>query len=144
MEEGLSIPGKERERFRSMGEAQVGRLLNKVGVTYLYEHPVAVMDDGKVRIWYPDFQLPGYGILVEYCGVKDNAGYDAGMRKKQAVYESNGLTAVMLTPDDLRGNWPGKVLGRIEGILQERVGKFREKRESAYGKRRSLYTTGSR
>lgn len=128
MENKAFIQGDRRELYKSMGEAQVARLFDRVGVKYLYEHPLAVVDDGKVRLWYPDFQLPGYGILIEYCGVKGNSDYDAGMRKKQAVYERNGLIALILTHDDFAGNWPERILGRIEKILAERLAEFRQRR----------------
>ncbi len=111
-------------RFRSWGETQIARCLERFRIPYLYEHPLAVIDRGKTRIWYPDFQLRGYGVLIEYCGRDGDADYTAGMARKQAVYEDNGLTALMLTPDDLRGNWPGRILGRIEGVLADRVRAF--------------------
>ena len=129
MEERGTIRRDKGREFRSVGETQVARLLDRVGVAYLYEHPLAVVDDGKVRIWYPDFQLPGYGILIEYFGMRDRPDYEAGIRKKQAVYERNGLKAVVLRPEGLSGNWPERVLSEIEGILAERVRDFQEKRD---------------
>jgi hypothetical protein len=42
-----------RERFRSWGETQIARCLNRYGIRYLYEHPLAVVDEGKTKIWHP-------------------------------------------------------------------------------------------
>lgn len=115
-------------RFRSWGETQIARCLNHYGILYLYEHPLAVVDEGRTRIWYPDFQLCGYGMLIEYCGRLDDAAYAAGMAKKEAVYRANGLTTLMLTRDDLRGDWPTRILGQIEGALSDRLAAFRAAR----------------
>lgn len=115
-------------QFRSWGEAQIARLLNRYSIPYLYEHPVAVLDQGRARLWYPDFQLRDCGLLIEYCGRPDDPAYAAGMAKKQRVYHANGLTALMLTREDLRGDWPNRVLGRVEGILAERLESFRQAR----------------
>ncbi len=84
-------------RFRSWGEAQIGRMLDRYGIPYLYEHPLAIVDDqGKTGIWHPDFQLRGYGILLEYCGRLHDSAYTDGMARKRDVYEakrSEGLDA---------------------------------------------------
>jgi hypothetical protein len=117
------------KQFRSWGEAQIGRMLGRYTIPYLYEHPVAVVDDGKTRIWYPDFQLRGYGILIEYCGLPHDPHYAEGIARKETVYRDNGLTALMLTPDLFRGDWPARVLGQIETVLAERFSMLRSARE---------------
>ena len=123
----LSCPIHEPSprRFRSWGETQIGRLLDRHGIAYLYEHPLAIVDRGKTRIWYPDFQLCGYGMLIEYFGRPHDPSYAAGMVRKRTTYEANGLTALLITPDQFRGNWPARVLGRIEKVLTGRVQAFR-------------------
>jgi len=52
--------GEEGARycFKSRGEVQIARFLDRNKLTYRYEHPLAVLDKGKTRIWYPDFLLP--------------------------------------------------------------------------------------
>lgn len=111
--------------FRSEAEAQIGRCLTYHGVEYLYEHPLAVMDRGLVRLWHPDYQLPSYGLVIEYGGRVDEPRYTQGWRHKQKVYDANGITALMLTPDDLRGGWPTRLLNRIEDTLEQRLRRFR-------------------
>lgn len=39
--------------LRSQGEVQIARLLASRGIRYLYEQPLAVLDEGKLRVWYP-------------------------------------------------------------------------------------------
>jgi hypothetical protein len=50
------------------------------------------------------------------------------MQRKQAVYEANGLTALMLTPKALRGNWSHKLIGQIESVSINRLTSFRSRR----------------
>jgi hypothetical protein len=109
------------EPFRSWGETQIARMLNRYGVPYLYEHPVAVLDNGKTRIWYPDFQLCGQGILIEYCGRCDDPDYAEGIARKKSVYAENDLTALMFTPDLFRGDWPETVIGEIQSVHKQRL-----------------------
>jgi len=45
--------------YKSWGEEQIARLLDRYGTSYQYEYPVAVVDRGKTRIWYPDFACLG-------------------------------------------------------------------------------------
>jgi len=141
MESGRPEAKVEQEKFKSEGEIQVARLLDRSGISYLYEHPLAVVDRGKVRIWYPDFQLVGYGILIEYCGRTGDPAYTAGVVRKQAVYKANGLTGIMLTPESLRGDWPGQILGEIEEVLTERLYRFRRQSASRAGER-ARFTRG--
>jgi hypothetical protein len=100
-------------------------MLDRYGIPYLYEHPLAVVDQGKTRIWYPDFHLCGQGILLEYRGRPDDRAYATGMVGKRAVCEANGLTALMFTPDVFEGDWPTQILDQVEGVLAQRLAAFR-------------------
>ena len=96
--------------YRSRGEAQVGRLLDRYGIPFFYEQSTLVYDRGCYRTWRPDFTLPTYAsLIVEYAGMMDVPGYAAGIHRKQRVYEANRLPAVFIYPQDLTGpNWPEK------------------------------------
>ena len=39
--------------YRSQGEAQVGRLLDRYGIPFFYEHPLLILDRGRHRVWHP-------------------------------------------------------------------------------------------
>jgi hypothetical protein len=39
--------------YRSRGEAQVGRLLDRYGIPFFYEQPLVVLDRGRHRLWQP-------------------------------------------------------------------------------------------
>ena len=120
LEDGLS----EVERSGSAGEKQIARMLSSYGVRFFYEHPAAVIDRGKVRVWYPDFWLPDFGMAIEYNGVVQDSDYADGVKHKKVVYEAAGVSCLYLDPDSLRGYWPNQIMGQIHNCLVERLAKF--------------------
>jgi len=121
--------------YRSRGEAQVGRLLDRYGIDFFYEQPLVVLDRGRYRIWRPDFTLPHYGgLVVEYAGMPDVPDYAQGIQHKKEVYRANGQPAVFVYPADLQGpQWPATVMGQIRRA-------YRDGRQSflSYGRRSAL------
>ena len=113
-----------RRAYRSRGEEQIARLLEREGVAYQYEHPLAVVDRGKLRVYYPDFRLPEYGLIIEYFGLNGDAGYNERTRHKMEVYRDNGIEGLFLTENSLKGDWPTSILEQIEGVLRERLERF--------------------
>ena len=107
--------GEWEPAYRSRGEAQVGRLLQRYDILFLYEEPTLVYDRGRTRIWRPDFTLPAYGgLIVEYAGMPEKSSYMAGVRHKQRAYAANRLPAMFVYPDDIRGpRWPERLVERI-------------------------------
>ena len=120
MEGKVEVKG---QRGKSEGERQIERLLRKCGLAYRYEYPLAVVERGKTRIWYPDFFLPEYGIIIEYAGL-NGAEYEARLRYKRAVYEEMGIPAIFLSPESFRGYWPARLLGEIEDVERRRYEKL--------------------
>jgi hypothetical protein len=118
--EGNSI----KPSYKSWGEEQIARLLDLNRMDYRYEHLVAVIDRGQTRIWYPVFWLPQYGMIIEYFGMVGDAGCDQRAGHKIKVYHQTGIDGLFLTRDSLRGDWPARILGEIEGILQARLDLF--------------------
>jgi hypothetical protein len=111
--------------YKSWGEEQIARLLQRNDICFQYEYPVALIDDGHVRIFYPDFRLPEYGgMIIEYFGVQGDHAYDKQSRRKQNLYQQAGIEAILLTRDSLRGDWPTKIIGQIEDTLKNRLRTF--------------------
>lgn len=107
--------GPDEPPYKSRGEAQVGRLLERYGIPFFYEMPTLILDRGKHTIWHPDFTLPHQaGLIVEYVGMPDVVDYMAGIWHKEKVYRENGLPSVFVYPDDLRGpDWPDQLVKKI-------------------------------
>ena len=106
--------------YRSRGEAQVGRLLDRYGIPFFYEKPLLLYDRGTRRVWHPDFTLTdAQRTVVEYAGMPDVPDYQAGIIHKQGAYAANGIPAVFIYPLDLRGpDWPGRVVQKIQGVYR--------------------------
>jgi hypothetical protein len=117
--------GPNEPPYKSRGEAQVGRLLDRYGIPFFYESPLKVQVDGRERAWHPDFTLFSYrGLVLEYAGMPDRPEYMVGIRKKERVYAQNGVPAVFIYPDDLRGpRWPAQVVERIRTAYHAHVGR---------------------
>lgn len=99
-------------------------MLGRYGVRFFYEHPVAVVDRGKVGLWHPDFWLPDFGVAIEYNGVVQDKDYAQGVEHKKAVYKAVGLPCVYVNPAALQGCWPKRIKGQIRSVLAERLAKF--------------------
>lgn len=117
----------ETLEYASKPEVQIARLLHREGIAYRYEHPLAVIDRGRVRIWYPDFYLPEYGMIIEYFGVNGDADYDRRTAHKLEVYKSAGIDGVFLTEATLKRQWPTGIITRIEDILEQRLRRFHDR-----------------
>ena len=49
----MAYQNKLWNRYRSDGERKIGEYLKDRGIDFTYEKPVAVVDSGKTKIWYP-------------------------------------------------------------------------------------------
>jgi hypothetical protein len=112
---------------RSKPELQIARLLEQNSIAYKYEHPMAVVDRGKTKIWYPDFYLPEYGMIIEYFGINGNPDYDERTRHKTGVYKENGIEGLFLNERSLKGDWATKIMDGIEDILKSRLREFKNR-----------------
>jgi hypothetical protein len=137
--------GPDEPPYRSRGEAQVGRLLDRYGLPFVYEQATLIYDRGRYRRWHPDFSLPHYGgLIVEYAGMMDVPDYAAGIQHKQRVYAAHGIPAMFVYPPDLTGPaWPAQLAARIRRAGDEAL---QPRRGWTYRPRRSPYrgTSGYR
>ena len=122
-----------REPYKSWGEQQIALLLERNDIAFQYEYPLAVVDRGKTRLYYPDFRLPDYGLIIEYFGLNGVPRYDEQVRHKMAIYRQAGIEGLFLNRDSLRGDWPSRILGEMDDILQSRVERFHERCGSGFG-----------
>jgi hypothetical protein len=113
--------GPDEPPYRSRGEAQVGRLLDRSGIPFCYERPTLIYDRGRLTTWHPDFVLPTYGgLILEYAGMMDVPAYAAGIRHKAGVYAANGIPARFVYPSDLHGpRWPQRLVARIRAAGEQ-------------------------
>ena len=58
--------------YRSRGEAQVGRLLDRHGIPFFYRQPTFVLDGHEHRTVHPTFTLPDYAdVVIDYAAPPD-------------------------------------------------------------------------
>ena len=73
-------------------ERKVAEYLRKMNIEWVYEQPVFVWDDdGRPRVWTPDFYLTQFGIYLEVCGSKE---FNYDYRKR--VFLENGYYVIFL------------------------------------------------
>ena len=107
--------------FKSKGEREIAGFLEKQKIAYQYEYPLAIIDRGKTKIWYPDFRLPEYGTIIEYFGMNGNSSYNDQMAHKIKVYKEAGIDGIYLVDSTMRGEWQGMVIERIEQVLEGKL-----------------------
>jgi hypothetical protein len=118
-----NLENKVKDNYRSDGERKIAGLLDQYKIKYVYEKPTLVQDNGsKLRLWYPDFTLPEFDILIEYYGMANggNDDYDKGVKRKQDVYLNGHNKAISVYRSTFNGNWQQYILGGIQNILQKR------------------------
>lgn len=110
--------------FKSRGEREIGKFLDGQSIAYQYEYPLAIKDRDQVRIWYPDFRLPEYGMIIEYFGMNGDAAYNEQIAHKIFAYKEAGIDGIYLLESSLLGNWQEQIMGRIEQSLEGKLRKI--------------------
>jgi hypothetical protein len=76
----------------SYPERKVAEYLKQKRIDWTYEQPVFIWDDeGRPRVWAPDFYLHQFGIYVKVCGSKD---FDYEYRKR--IFTNNGHLVIFI------------------------------------------------
>ena len=114
--------------FKSKGEREIASFLEEQQIAYQYEYPLAIVDRGKTRVWYPDFKLPEYDMIMEYFGMNGDSSYNEQMAHKMKVYQEAGISGIYLTELSLRGPWQEMVIERIEQTLEGKLRKIQRHR----------------
>jgi len=119
--------------YKSLPEYQIAGLLDKYGLPFIYEKPTAVVDNGNVRLWYPDFSL-GYGPIIEYFGIKGDSHYDRRTEHKLNVYQANQYRVIPVYPSDMKGSWQDPLIRRIDRCLESGLKQYRAQTGREYGR----------
>lgn len=114
------------EGYKSEGERKIAAFFQEAGMHFVYEKPILVEDKGKQRIWYPDFWLPDYSIIIEYFGVLGEEAYDLAIKHKMDVYAQNHLNVIPVYPQTFETDWQDYVLRSIRKNLVKRLINFEE------------------
>jgi len=128
MNENLEYKLRQFRPYKSAGESKIAKILKKYGIDFKYESPVTVNDQqNNLRIWYPDFYLPEYGIYLEYNGINGNLDYDIGKARRESTYKKNGLEVINIGHHIQPGQLENHILDGIYGIQKERYSRIKSR-----------------
>jgi len=125
----MAYQNKLWNNYKSDGERRIGTYLHDRGIIFTYERPVAVVDSGKTKIWYPDFSLDDYHILIEYLGMNGNEKNARLNEYKRKAYQENRFNVIELYPSDFNDNWREKINRGIYKTLEQRLKNYVSKSE---------------
>jgi len=101
-------------------ERKVAEYLRTMDIEWVYEQPVFVWDnDGRPRVWTPDFYLTQFGIYLEVCGSKD---FNYEYRKR--VFSKNGHCVIFLHLFKEKDLWTNHFKRYLSFFLSQRNQKF--------------------
>lgn len=90
--------------YKSKGEYEIAKFMDDFDLDFEYEFPIAVIDEDKTKIWYPDFYLKEYQVVVEYFGMYNhNEGYREAVEHKKKVFQECGVQFVPIY--HINKNW---------------------------------------
>lgn len=113
-----------RPEYKSRMERQIGDYLASRRIPFIYEKPTAVIDSGKLKVWYPDFSLK-CGLVIEYFGITGDPQYLASARHKLRVYHENQFDVIPLYPADIVPEWANNLMRRMDTVLEGRLNDIR-------------------
>ena len=120
-----SIPPRtaiKKDEYRSDGERMIAEFLHSENIHFVYEFPMGLLDEqNQVRLWYPDFWLPGLNVIIEYLGMKGKPEYEKAVRRKTKLFRYLRIDFILITPKRLtRPDWKHYIVGRIVEIMDSK------------------------
>ena len=118
--------GKLQPQYESAGQAKIGRMLDQYGIPFFYKQATLICDNGRRKIWRPDFTLPTYNnVVIDYS---PNNGHTADARSKSDVYRQNSIAALFLEQSDLAGpDWQQRLYDQLEKIYRHPLASLSDK-----------------
>lgn len=95
--ENLRYETEQGDLVRSKSEVIIANILyqNRKNIVYKYERPLEIMENGRMKMIYPDFTVlnlhTGKTVYWEHAGLMDNSYYANEFVKKINCYIQNGL-----------------------------------------------------
>jgi hypothetical protein len=118
--------------YKSQGEEAIAEILTKYNIDFVYEYPLLIKeqkedDTEKLRIWYPDFWLPKYSIIIEYFGMDGNPAYHKGKQAKWDAYKKLDIDCIPVYPKTIQGNLKSYLLINISKLINDKVRHFKNR-----------------
>ena len=105
--------GKLQPQYESAGQAKIGRMLDEYGIPFFYKQPTLICQDGRRKIWRPDFTLPTYDNMVVEYNANGRCIPDPAV--KGDAYRQNNIAALFLEESDLaKPDWQKLLYDRLQ------------------------------
>jgi len=115
----------KKTQYKSKGEHEIAKFLDSLKIEFEYEFPIAVIDHEKPKLWYPDFYLKEYQVVVEYFGMYNyNEGYKDAADHKKKVFQKCGIQFVPIY--HITKNWQEYLLKTVLAHQEMKVKKINE------------------
>lgn len=116
-------------KYKSRGEEAIAEILTNYNIDFVYEYPLLIKetkenDSEKLRIWYPDFWLPKYSIIIEYFGMDEDPVYHRGKVAKINAYKKLDIDCIPVYPKTLQGDLKSYLLINIKKLINDKVRHF--------------------
>ena len=113
LEKKLNV--QPRYHFRSEGEQKIATYLEDNSTKYQYESSLLInSNNGKPRIWYPDFYLPEFKTYIEYYGLAGQQNYQKGIQRKESAYSKMGLDVISVYPWMFTEDWKTYIMKELK------------------------------
>lgn len=125
--------------YKSAGEGAIAQILTEYNIDFRYEHPLLIKEqkenDGeKLRIWYPDFWLPRYSIIIEYFGMDSDPAYHKGKESKMEAYKKLDIDCIPVYPKTVKGDLKSYLLIKIKTLINDKVRHFENRNKKTESK----------
>jgi len=109
--------GKLQPQYESDGHARIGQMLDQYEVPFFYKQATLICENGRRKIWRPDFTLPTYNSTVIEYHPNDDPTSNASI--KSDIYKLNGITAIFLDKTNLTNpDWQQRLYEQLEKIYR--------------------------
>lgn len=114
----------------SNGEKEIKKILDECNIKYVYEYPLLIQesrgDKEYQRIWYPDFWLSEFGIVIEYFGMNNHKAYNEGMEHKKKTYKKLNIDLIPVYLETTKKDLKSYLLKSIMRIINSKSKIFKE------------------
>ena len=120
------------QQYKSAGERRIAKFLDEKDIAFTYEKPLAVIDQGHTKLFYPDFSLHDFNTIIEFFGINGSPDYIARTNRKIDIYHKNHVPFIPVYPQDFTGNWQGNILSSLRSSTEYHYGLLAKLQNQVY------------
>ena len=109
------------QQYKSAGERRIAKFLDEKDIAFTYEKPLAVIDQGHTKLFYPDFSLHDFNTIIEFFGINGSPDYRERTKRKIDIYHKNHVPFIPVYPQDFAGDWKRKITTSLMDNIQRQT-----------------------